>query len=67
LRPVAVDLFDANGQPVAVAQVTYMLLNRQRAKKIRQLFTSVPVFRADRWFKWPSAAASATDRVKSCR
>jgi uncharacterized protein (TIGR00369 family) len=27
LCPVAVDLFDANGQPVAVAQVTYMLLN----------------------------------------
>jgi uncharacterized protein (TIGR00369 family) len=28
LCPVAVDLFDANGQPVAVAQVTYMLLDR---------------------------------------
>jgi uncharacterized protein (TIGR00369 family) len=28
LCPVAVDLFDANDQPVAVAQVTYMLLNR---------------------------------------
>jgi uncharacterized protein (TIGR00369 family) len=27
LCPVAVDLFDADGQPVAVAQVTYMLLN----------------------------------------
>jgi hypothetical protein len=54
-------------RPVAVAQVTYMLLNRQRAKKIRQLFTSVPVFRADRRFEWPSAAASAMDRVKACR
>jgi len=27
LCPVAVDLFDAKSQPVAVAQVTYMLLN----------------------------------------
>jgi hypothetical protein len=43
---VAVDLFGANGQPVAVAQVTHMLLNRQRAKKIRQFFTSVPIFPA---------------------
>jgi len=27
LCPVAVDLFDAKGQQVAVAQVNYMLLN----------------------------------------
>jgi acyl-coenzyme A thioesterase PaaI-like protein len=33
LCPVAVDLFDANGTLVAIAQVNYMLLNGMPSRK----------------------------------